>query len=155
LVGLELVKYTICVEALSIIGSDHFPVEVILSLITGVMGKANIVKKINDDFEKNVYYKKPLKTEWSGEELELLGNELLRPEAIESLEIIYKSSMDVDTTLSELGSIIYNCAQKSERLNKKTNVNFFDNECKVMKNYLEDLRESVKNYSLYEGKSGT
>ena len=106
-------------------------------------------------FVKTVYYKKPLKTEWSREELELLGNELLRPEAIERLEIMYKSSVDVDTTLSELGSVIYNCAQKSERFNKKINVNFFDNECKVMKNYLEDLRESVKNYSLYEGKSGT
>ena len=64
LVGLELVKYTMCVEVLSIIGSNHFPVEVKLSLITGIMGKANVVKNNNDDFEKNVYYKKPLKADW-------------------------------------------------------------------------------------------
>ena len=57
--------------------------------------------------------------------------------------------MDVDTTLSELGSIIYNCAQKSERLNNKININFFD-ECKIMKNYLKDLLEAVKNYSSSE-----
>ena len=54
--------------------------------------------------------------------------------------------MDVDTTLSELGSVIYNCPQKSERLNKKIIVNVFDNECKAMKNYFEDLPEVVKNY---------
>ena len=58
--------------------------------------------------------------------------------------------MDVDTTVSELGSVIYNYAQKPERLNKKINVNFFDNECKVMKNYLEDLLEAVKNYPSFE-----
>ena len=91
-----------------------------------------------------------MKTEWSGDELELFGNELLRPEAIERLEIIYKSSMDVDTTLSELSSVTYNCAQKSEWLNNKINVNFFDNEYKVKKKYLEALLEAIKNYSSSE-----
>ena len=30
-------------------------------------------------WKKNDYYMNPLKTKWSGEELDLLGNELLRP----------------------------------------------------------------------------
>ena len=60
---------------------------------------------------------------------------------------MYKLSVDVDMTLSELGSIIYNCAQKSERLDKKMNVHLFDNKCKIMKIYLQDLLEAVKNYS--------
>ena len=63
----------------------------------------------------------------------MLGNELLRLDIIEKLEIMYKSSMDVDMALSELGSIVYNCAQKYKRLNKKINVNFFGNECEIMK----------------------
>jgi len=45
-----------------------------------------------------------------------------------------------------LRSIIYYCAQKSENLNKKIEVNFFDNEWKIMKNYLEDLLESANDY---------
>ena len=62
----------------------------------------------------------------------------------------YKSSMNVETALSELCSVIYNCARKSERFNQKINVNFFANECKIMKNYLEDLLEAVNNYSSSE-----
>ena len=55
--------------------------------------------------------------------------------------------MDVDTTLIESGSVIYNCAQKSERLNKNINVNILNTDCKVMKNY---LLKAVKNYSSSE-----
>ena len=55
LVGAELVKSTMRVEVLGIIGSDHFPVEVKLSLITGIMGKTNVVTKSNDGFEKKMF----------------------------------------------------------------------------------------------------
>jgi len=71
-------------------------VEVKLSHITGIVGKTKVVKKNKDETEMNDYYRKSLKTDRSEEDLELMENELIRPVIIETLEIIYKSSMHVD-----------------------------------------------------------
>ena len=53
-VSLKLVKFTVCVEVPSIVGSDHLPVESKLSLKTGIVGKTNVVRKSNDYLEKKI-----------------------------------------------------------------------------------------------------
>ena len=124
MVGIELVKYTLCVEALGIIRSDHFPVKVKLKLITGIVGKTNVVKKSNDDLEKKWLLLEAFKdrVEWSG--AGAVGKWTFKAwgdwKAWNYVQIIRGCLYDSEW----IGPIIYNCAQKSERLNKKNKCKF-------------------------------